>query len=74
MADFQRQVLQLFAPLNIQINFRVTRHTTVEMLCSFPQEAVHYQRQDGANVEIFLSTEENEASETLVLSFAEATH
>ena len=74
MADFQWHVPHLFAPLNIQIDFRVTRHNRVEMRWSFPQEAVHYQRQDGTKAEIFLSPEENEAFETLVLSFAGATH
>ena len=74
VADFQRRLSQLFAPLNIQIDFRVTRHNRVEMRWSFPQEAVHYQRQDGAKAELLLSPEENEAFETLVLSFARATH
>ena len=74
VADFQRRVSQLFAPLNIQIDFRVTRHNRVEMRWSFPQEAVHYQRQDGTKAELLLSPEENEAFETLVLSFAGATH
>jgi len=44
------------------------------MRWSFPQEAVHYQRQDGARAELLLSPEENEAFGTLVLSFAGATH
>ena len=74
VADFQLRVSQLFAPLNIQIDFRVTRHNRVEMLWSFPQEAVHYRRQDGAKAELLLSAQENEAFETLVLSFAGATH
>ena len=74
VADFQRRVSQLFAPLNIQIDFRVTRHNRVEMRWSFPKESVHYRRQDGANAELLLSPEENEAFETLVLSFAGATH
>ena len=74
VADFQRRVSQLFAPLNIQIDFRVTRQNRVEMRWSFPQEAVHYQRQDGAKAELLLSPEENEAFKTLVLSFAGATH
>ena len=71
VADFQRRVSQLFAPLNIQIDFRVTRHNRVEMRWSFPQESVHYQRQDDAKAKLLLSPEE---SETLVLSFAGATH
>ena len=74
VADFQRRVSHLFAPLNIQVDFRVTRHNRVEMRWSFPQEAVHYQRQDGARAELLLSPEENEAFGTLVLSFAGATH
>ena len=69
VADFQRRVSQLFAPLNIQIDFRVTRHNRVEMRWSFPQEVVHYQRQDFAKAELLLTPEENEAFETLVLSF-----
>ena len=71
VADFQRRISQLFAPLNIQIVFRVTRHNRVEMRWSFPQESVHYQRQDDAKAKLLLSPEE---SETLVLSFAGATH
>jgi len=74
VADFQRRVSQLFAPLNIQIDFRVTRHNRVEMRWSFPEEAVHYNRQDGVRTESALSPEESEAFETLVLSFAGATH
>ena len=74
MADFQRRVSRLFAPLNIQIDFRVTCHNRVEMRWSSPQEAVHCQRHDGAKAELLLSREENQAFETLVLSFAGATH
>ena len=74
VADFQRRVSQLFAPLKIQIDFRVTRHNQVEMRWSFPQEVVHYQRQDAAKAELLLSPEENEAFETLASSFAAATH
>ena len=74
VADFQRRVSQLSAPLNIQIDFRVTRHNWVEMRWSFPQEAVHYQRIEGAEAELFLSPEESEAFETLVQSFVGATH
>ena len=44
VADFQRQVSQLFAPLNIQIGLRVTRHNRVEMRWSFTHEAVYCQR------------------------------
>ena len=29
VADFQRRVSQFFSPLNIQIDFRVTRHNRV---------------------------------------------
>ena len=74
VADFQRRVSQLFAPLNIQIDFRVTRHNRVEMRWSFPQESVHYRRQDDAKAELLLSPEESKAFETLVLSFAGSTH
>ena len=74
VADFQRHVSQFFAPLNIQIDIRVTRHNQVEMRWSFPQEVVHYQRQDAAKAELLLSPEENEAFETLASSFAAATH
>ena len=74
VADFQRRVSQLFAPLKIQIDFRVTRHNRVEMRWSFPQESVHYQRQDDAKAKLLLSPEESEAFETLVLSFAGSTH
>jgi len=74
VADFQRRVSQLFAPLNIQIDFRVTRHNRVEMRWSFPQEAVQYNHKDGVKSELLLSAEENEAFETLVLSFAGTTH
>ena len=74
VAVFQRWVSQLFAPLNIQIDFRVTRHNRVVMRWSFPREALHYQRQDAARAELLLSAQENEAFETLVLSFAGATH
>ena len=74
VADFQHRVSKLFAPLNIQIDFRVTRHNRVEMRWSFPQEAVQYHRQDGVKTKLALSPEENEAFETLVLSFAWATH
>ena len=74
VADFQRRVSQLFAPLNIQIDFRVTRHNRVEMRWSFPQESVHYRCQDDAKAELLLSPEESKAFETLVLSFAGSTH
>ena len=44
------------------------------MRWSFPREAVQYSRQDSAKAEVPLSPEENEAFETLLLSFAGATH
>jgi len=74
VACFQRWVSQFFSLLNIQIDFRVTRHNRVEMRWSFPQEAVQYRRQDGAKAELLLSAGENQAFETLVLSFTGATH
>ena len=74
VANFQRQISQLFAPLNIQLDLRVTRHIRVEIRWSFPHGAVHYQRQDAYKAELLLSPEENEAFETVVLSFAGATH
>ena len=40
--EFQRQVSQLFEPLNINIEFRVTRQNRLEMRWSFPQEAIQY--------------------------------
>ena len=74
VADFKHRVSLLFEPLNIQIDFRVTRHNRVEMRWSFPREAVQYRRQDGVKTNLALSPEENEAFEMLVLSFAGATH
>ena len=72
MTDFQHRVSQLFAQLNIQIDFRVTRHNHVEMLRPSPQEAVQYHRQDVVKARLALSPEENEAFETRVLSFSGA--
>ena len=40
--EFQRQVSKLFDPLNINIEFRVTRQNRLEMRWSFPQEAIQY--------------------------------
>jgi len=74
LAVFQWRVSHIFAPLNIRVDFRVTRQNRVEIRWSFPQGAVHYQRQDGAKAELLLSPEENEVFETLALSFAGATH
>ena len=73
LANSKRWLSQLFAPLNIQIDFLVTRHNRVEMRLSFLQGALHYQRQDGAKPKLMLSREENEAFEKLALSFAGAT-
>ena len=75
--EFQRQVSQLFDPLNINIEFRVTRQNRVEMRWSFPQEAIQYNHLDAraeSHQRGRLSPEENAAFETLVLSFAGATH
>ena len=71
--EFQRQVSQLFDPLNINIEFRRTRHNRLEMRWSFPREAVHYnQKETKQRVEI--SREESAAFETLILSFSGASH
>ena len=75
--EFQRQVSQLFEPLNINIEFRVTRQNRLEMRWSFPQEAIQYNlsnsRSDSHQL-ARLSPEENAAFETLVLSFAGSSH
>ena len=71
--EFQRQVAQLFDPLNINIEFRKTRHNRIEMRWSFPQEVVHYkQKETKQRAEI--SVEESAAFETLILSFSGASH
>ena len=74
---FHRQVSQLFNPLNICIEFRVTRQNRLEMRWSFPQEAIQYNhsnaRSDSHQL-ARLSPEENAAFETLVLSFAGSSH
>ena len=71
--EFQRQVSQLFDPLNINIEFRVTRHNRLEMLWAFPREVIHYnQKRPRQRAEV--SSEESAAFETLVLSFAGASH
>ena len=75
--EFQRQVSQLFDPLNINIEFRVTRQNRLEMRWSFPQEAVQYNHEDvrsEPHQRARLSPEENAAFETLVLSFAGSSH
>lgn len=71
--EFQRQVAQLFEPLNINIEFRRTRHNRLEMCWSFPQESVHY-NQKGARRRAEISQEERAAFETLVLSIASVNH
>ena len=75
--EFQRQVSELFEPLNINIEFRVTRQNRLEMRWSFPQEAIQYNhsnvRSDSHQL-ARLSPEENAAFETLVLSFAGSSH
>ena len=75
--EFQRQVSQLFEPLNINIEFRVTRQNRLEMRWSFPQEAIQYNH-SNARFDSYqlarLSPEENAAFETLVLSFAGSSH
>ena len=75
--EFQRQVSQLFDPLNINIEFRVTRQNRLEMRWSFPQEAIQYNHADArsdSHQQAHLSPEENAAFETLVLSFAGSSH
>jgi hypothetical protein len=75
--EFQRQVSQLFDPLNINIEFRVTRQNRLEMRWSFPQEAIQYNHADARSEprqRARLSPEENAAFETLVLSFAGSSH
>ena len=75
--EFQRQVSQLFVPLNINIEFRVTRQNRLEMCWSFPQEAIQYNHADARSdprQRARLSPEENAAFETLVLSFAGSSH
>ena len=75
--EFQRQVSQLFDPLNINIEFRVTRQNRLEMCWSFPQEAIQYNHSDSradSHQRARLSPEENAAFETLTLSFAGSSH
>ena len=75
--EFQRQVSQLFDPLNINIEFRVTRQNRLEMRWSFPQESVQYNHADVRSEpqqRARLSPEENASFETLVLSFAGSSH
>ena len=75
--EFQRQVSQLFNPLNINIEFRVTRQNRLEMRWSFPQEAIQYNHSHAradSQQRARLSPEENAAFETLVLSFAGSSH
>ena len=75
--EFQRQVSQLFDPLNINIEFRVTRQNRLEMRWSFPQEAIQYNHSDARSdphQRARLSPEENAAFETLVLSFSGLSH
>ena len=75
--EFQRQVSQLFDPLNIDIEFRVTRQNRLEMRWSFPQEAIQYNHLDArsdSHQGTRLSPEENAAFETLVLSFSGLSH
>jgi hypothetical protein len=75
--EFQRQVSLLFDPLNINIEFRVTRQNRLEMRWSFPQEAIQYNH-SYARFDSYqrarLSPEENAAFETLILSFAGSSH
>ena len=75
--EFQRQVSQLFSPLNINIEFRVTRQNRLEMRWSFPQESIQYNHSDtrpDSHQRARLSPEENAAFETLVFSFSGLSH
>ena len=75
--EFQRQVPQLFDPLNINIEFRMTRQNWLEIRCSFLQEAIQYNHSDARADSpqlAHLSLEENTAFVTLVLSFAGSSH
>jgi hypothetical protein len=71
--EFQRQVSRLFNPLNINIEFRLTRHNRLEMRWSFPHEAIQY-NQNKPRCSSLISPEESSAFETLVLSFAGSSH
>ena len=71
--EFQRQVSQLFDPLNIDIEFRKTRHNRLEMRWSFPREVVHYNQKE-TRPRAGISQEESAAFETLILSFSAASH
>ena len=71
--EFQRQVAQLFDPLNINVEFRRTRQNRLEMRWSFPREAVQYTQKDKRK-RAEISKEESAAFETLVLSFPGASH
>jgi hypothetical protein len=73
VAEFQKRVSALFDPLHINIEFRLTRHNRLEMRWSFPDEAVQY-NQIADRPGPGLSPEENKVFETLVLSFAGASH
>ena len=71
--EFQRRVSRLFDPLNINIEFRVTRHNRLEMRWSFPQEVIQY-NQSKLQISSEVSPEESAAFETLILSFAGSSH
>ena len=71
--EFQRQVSRLFDPLNISIEFRVTRQSRLEMCWSFPQETIQYNQSKHQSL-LEISPEESAAFETLVLSFAGSSH
>ena len=73
VTEFQRQVSQLFDPLNINIEFRRTRHNRLEMRWSFPREVIHFNQKE-ARKRVKISQEESAAFETLVLSFSGASH
>ena len=67
--EFQRQVSRLFDPLNINIEFRVTRQNRLEMRWSFPREVIQYNKNKSLKL-LDISPEESAAFETLVISFS----
>ena len=71
--EFQRQVSRLFDPLNINIEFRVTRQNRLEMRWSFPREVIQYNKNKSLKL-LDISPEESAAFETLVISFSGASH
>ena len=71
--EFQQRVSKLFAPLNIRIEFRLTRQNRLEMCWLFPKEVIQYNQEKEHRLSE-ISAEESAAFETLVLSFAGSSH